>query len=105
MRPTTPFSRSSSRHSPDEREAEARLRMSGRARLRLAKGGGWIIVAPSEMKVPEVCDLENHKCDNGDDQECRQCNYFMPCIKHTIAPDSSARTVRNSCASLLFLAS
>jgi hypothetical protein len=38
------------------------------------------------MKVPEVCDLENHKCDDGDDQECRQCNYFMPCIKHPLAP-------------------
>jgi hypothetical protein len=44
----------------------------------------------SEMKMPEVCDLENHKCDNGDDQECRQCNQFMPCIKHPIASNSSA---------------
>jgi hypothetical protein len=41
---------------------------------------------PSEMKVPEVCDLENHKCDNGDNQECRQRNHFMPCLKHPIAP-------------------
>jgi hypothetical protein len=44
----------------------------------------------SEIKVPEVCDLENHKCDNGDDQECRQCNQFMPCIKHPIPSNSSA---------------
>jgi hypothetical protein len=45
---------------------------------------------PSEMELPEVCDLENHKCDTGDDQECRQCNHFMTCIKHRIAPDCSA---------------
>src|SRR5262245_66626494 len=44
----------------------------------------------SEMKVPEVCDLENHKCDNGDDQQCRQCNQFMSCIKQPIASNSSA---------------
>jgi hypothetical protein len=39
-------------------------------RLILCVGG-----APSlEMKVTEVRDLENHKCDNGDNQECRQRN-------------------------------
>jgi len=42
-------------------------------------------VLPSEMKVPEVCDFENHKCDNGDEQEARQCNHFMPCLKHPIS--------------------
>jgi hypothetical protein len=39
----------------------------------------------SEMKVPEVCNFENHKCDNGDEHEGRQCNHFMPCLKHPIA--------------------
>jgi hypothetical protein len=39
----------------------------------------------SEVKVPEVCNFENHKCDNGDEHEGRQCNHFMPCLKHPIA--------------------
>jgi hypothetical protein len=57
----------------------------------------------SEMKVPEVCDLENHKCDNSDNQECRQRNYFTPCIKHPIAPyevPCSFTAMRNSWADM-----
>jgi hypothetical protein len=57
----------------------------------------------SEMKVPEVCDLENHKCDNGDNQECTQCNHFMACLKHPIAPyevPCSCTAVRNSSADM-----
>ena len=49
---------------------------------------------PSEMKMPEVCNFENHKCDNGDDQECRQCNHLMPCLKHPIAPVRQLPTQR-----------
>jgi hypothetical protein len=38
-----------------------------RAVLRLAKGAVGSLSLPLEMKIPEVCDLENHKRDNGDD--------------------------------------